>query len=193
MNKLKLIFGILSLVVAAGLVVVNLVLPPESIRFDIGYGNMPWVPPVVFAITGIVLMVTVRLDKRSEMAVSQPEVVQDPGKAALNQRLESAFLGLFFIMLAGWWLIPAAMAPKGLWSLATGLLLLGLNAARYASKIKMSGFTTILGSLSLLGGIIELAGLANLNGALLLLVLGAYLILKPWFEKQGVIGRAEEG
>ncbi len=192
MNKLKLTFGILSLVAAAGLVVANLALPPESLWFDIGYGNMPWVPPVVFAVTGLVLLVTAGTGKRSETTVPQPEAVQDPGKAALNQRLETTFLGLFIIMLGGWWLIPGTIAPKGLWSIAVGLLFLGLNAARYFSKIKMSGFTTFLGGLSLAGGIVELAGWAHLDGALLLLILGAYLILKPLWEKQGLFGRAEE-
>lgn len=33
----------------------------------------------------------------------------------------------------------------------------------------------------------------DLGGALLLIVLGAYLILKPWFDKQGLFGKAEEG
>jgi hypothetical protein len=122
----------------------------------------------------------------------KPKVIVDPEKDAFNKRLETVFWGLFLIMLAGWWLIPDETAPKGLWSIGVGLLLLGLNAVRYFSKIKMSGFTTFLGILSMLGGIIELTGLADMNGALLLIVLGAYLILKPWFEKKGLFGKAEE-
>jgi hypothetical protein len=195
MNKLKLILGIVCLVIAAALAVLNLTLSPDRIWFDIGYGNMPWVPPIVFVIVGIVLLATAGIGGQSETdanAQLKPAVIQDPVKAAFNKRLETAFWGLFLIMLAGWWLIPDETAPKGLWSIAVGLLLLGLNAVRYFSKIKMSGFTTFLGILSLLGGIIELAGLADLDGALLLFILGAYLILKPWFEKQGIFGKAEE-
>jgi hypothetical protein len=56
----------------------------------------------------------------------------------------------------------------------------------------MSGFTTVLGILSLIGGIAELIGFTSLEGALLLIILGAYLILKPWFEKQKLFGKAEE-
>jgi len=195
MNKLKLILGIVSLVISTALAVLNLTLSPDRIWFDIGYGNMPWVPPIVFGIIGIVLLATAGIGSQSETnSASQPkpEVILDPEKTALNKRLETVFWGLFLIMLAGWWLIPDETAPKGLWSIAVGLLLLGLNAVRYYSKIKMSGFTTFLGILSLLGGIIEIAGLADLNGALLLLILGAYLILKPWFEKHGLFGKAEE-
>jgi hypothetical protein len=156
---------------------------------------MPWVPPVVFAITGIILLATAGIGSQREPNTTvqlKPKVIVDPEKAAFNKRLETVFWGLFLIMLAGWWLIPDETAPKGLWSIGVGLLLLGLNAVRYFSKIKMSGFTTFLGILSLLGGIIELTGVADLNGALLLIVLGAYLILKPWFEKQGLFGKAEE-
>jgi|PlaIllAssembly_1097288.scaffolds.fasta_scaffold389264_1 hypothetical protein len=195
MNKIKLILGIISLIVATALAVLNLTLSPDRIWFDVGYGNMPWVPPVVFAITGIVLLATAGIGSQREPNTTvqlKPKVIVDPEKAAFNKRLETVFWGLFLIMLAGWWLIPDETAPKGLWSIGVGLLLLGLNAVRYFSKIKMSGFTTFLGILSLLGGIIELTGVADLNGALLLIVLGAYLILKPWFEKQGLFGKAEE-
>jgi hypothetical protein len=70
--------------------------------------------------------------------------------------------------------------------------MLGLNAARYFYKIKMSGFTTFLGILALLGGIGELVGLTRLGDALLLILLGAYLIIKPWFDKRQLFGKAEE-
>jgi hypothetical protein len=116
----------------------------------------------------------------------------DPQKATLNKSLETAFWGLFLIMLGGWALVPNETIPKGAWSIGVGLIMLGLNAARYFNKIRMSGFTTFLGILSLLGGIGELIGLADLGGAFLLIILGAYLILKPWFDKQGLFGKAEQ-
>ncbi len=123
---------------------------------------------------------------------SKPIPVQDPEKAALNKRLETTFWGLFLIMLGGWALVPAATIPKGAWSIGVGLLMLGLNATRYFSGIRMSGFTTVLGILAVLGGIGDMLGWADINGAFLLIILGAYLILKPWFEKQRLFGKAEE-
>jgi len=119
-------------------------------------------------------------------------VTHDLEKAALNKRLETVFWGVFLIMLGGWGLIPDEIIPKGAWSIGVGLLLLGLNATRYFNGIRMSGFTTILGILSLLGGIGDMLGWADLNGAVLLIILGAYLILKPWVEKQGLFGKAEQ-
>jgi hypothetical protein len=124
---------------------------------------------------------------------SKSDPVIDPDKVTLNKRLETAFWGLFLIMLGCQWLFPKDTLPNGLSSIGIGLILLGLNAVRYFSKIKMSGFTTVLGILALLGGIGEMIFKVDLDGALLLIILGAYLILKPWFEKQGLFGKAEQG
>lgn len=117
---------------------------------------------------------------------------RDPEKAMLNKRLETSFWGLFLIMLGGWALIPNETIPKGAWSIGVGLLLLGLNGARYLNKIRMSGFTTFLGILALVGGIGDMLGWADLNGAFILIILGAYLILKPWFEERRLFGKAED-
>src|SRR5512141_1002855 len=95
---------------------------------------------------------------------SKPTPVVNPEKATLNKRLETAFWGLFLIMLGGWAFIPKGNVPNGLWSIGVGLLLLGLNAVRYFNQIRMSGFTTVLGILSLVGGISEMFFKADLDG-----------------------------
>jgi hypothetical protein len=125
--------------------------------------------------------------------MAQIDTAVDPEKAALNKRLETIFWGLFLIMLGGWALIPGETIPKGAWSIAVGFLLLGLNAVRYFNRIRMSGFTTVLGILAILGGIGDMLGWADLDGAFLLIILGAYLILKPWFEERKLFGKAEKG
>ena len=125
-------------------------------------------------------------------AQTKMETTINPEKAALNKRLETVFWGLFLIMLGGWALIPNETIPKGAWSIGVGLLMLGLNLARYLNNIRMSGFTTILGILALLGGIAELLGWKSLDGALILIILGAYLILKPWFDEKRLFGKAEQ-
>ena len=123
---------------------------------------------------------------------TQTPVIQDPEKAALNKRLETIAWGLFLIMLGGFMFVPKNLAPDGLWSIAVGLIMLGLNVARYLNHVRMSGFTTILGLISILGGVVQLFGVKHLEGAFLLIMLGAYLILKPWFDQRRLFGKAEE-
>lgn len=120
-------------------------------------------------------------------------VTSDSEKAELNKRLETMFWGLFLMMLGGWALVPAETIPEGAWSIGVGLLLLGLNVTRYFLGIRMSGFTSLLGILLVLGVICgNYLGWKNFNGAFLLIILGLYLVLKPWFNKHKLFGKAEE-
>lgn len=118
--------------------------------------------------------------------------VPDPEKVAMNKRLETAGWGFFLLMAGGFALVPETMVPKGLWSIGFGLILLGLNAARYYNGIRMSSFTTFIGILSVLGGVVQLLGWKSMDGAFFLIILGAYLIIKPWFDKRQVFGKAEQ-
>jgi hypothetical protein len=196
MNTGRLIWGIICLAIAALLAVLNFTLPPENLMFMIGDTNMPWVPVTVLGIVGVVLVISAAQgsseeDKIKELKEKEPDFIIDEEAAARNKQLEAAAWGLFLIMLGGFALIPDAYIPKGAWSIGVGLIMLGLNAARYFSGIRMSGFTTVLGILAVGGGIAELLGFTSLEGGMLLIILGAYLILKPWFEKQQLFGKAE--
>lgn len=94
--------------------------------------------------------------------------------------------GAFFI----WWgileLFPSL--PDGTGALGIGLILLGLNAARYYSGIPTSRFSTTVGILAVVWGGLELAGVfLNLPFeipvfAILLVVLGV-MVLAPEFSK----------
>lgn len=193
MNKTKLIWGVICLVIAGGLVVLNLVLPPEDLMFQIGNTNMPWVPPIVLGIVGIFLLATVQQPaEQKEQAVQPPEVTTSPEKSTLNKRLESIAWGAFLVMLGGFMLVPNEIIKGGWWSIGVGLIFLGLNVARYFNGLRMSGFTFVLGILSIIGGVLDLVGIEGINGAVLIIVLGAYLILKPFIEKRRLFGKAEE-
>ena len=193
MNKSNLIWGIICLVITGGLVVANLTLPPENLMFQVGDQNMPWIPPIVLAVIGIILLANVNQKGENNITeqMSKPAPVIDPEKAAMNKRFESIGWGFFLIMLGGFMFIPDSMVEKGLWSIGIGLIFLGLNAARYFNGIRMSGFTTFLGILSLLGGIVQLLGWKPMDGAFFLIILGGYLILKPYFDKRQLFGKAE--
>jgi hypothetical protein len=86
MNKSNLIWGIVCLVIAGVLTVANLRLPAEDLMFQVGAVNMPWVPPVVLAIVGIVLLATANRPKAAKEKVDVGVV--DPDRAKLNKRLE---------------------------------------------------------------------------------------------------------
>ena len=123
---------------------------------------------------------------------TQETDLQDDRKRILNKRLESIGWGLFLIMIGGLSFVPDNQVPEGLWSIGVGLILLGLNLARYLYGIRMSGFTTVIGILALLTGIGDLIGLNLPTFAILLILLGANLIMKPWFEERGLFGKAEQ-
>ncbi len=75
-------------------------------------------------------------------------------KHALNRRYETIAWGAFFIV---WGLTSLfRFLPEGVGAIAIGLILLGLNAARYFSGIPTSGFTLFLGVIALIAGSGEL-------------------------------------
>jgi hypothetical protein len=193
MNVGRLVGGLICLAVAVLLAVLTYTLPEDEMMFMIGDDNVPIVPAIILAIVGIVLVATARTGNESARAeAAQPAEPVDEGKVALNKRLETIGWGCFLIMLGGFSFVPHEVVPKGLWSIGIGLIMLGLNGARYAYGIKMSGFTTVLGVISLISGVTQLIGLHSLEGPVLLIILGAYLIVKPWFEQRQLFGKAEQ-
>ena len=191
MNKSRLIWGIICLALAVLLAVLNVVLPEGKMMFMVDDTNMPWVPPVVLGILGIVLLATAVKREPETAQAAQPRIV-DEEKAALNKRLETMGWGCFLILLGGFMFVPEEIVKGGWWSIGVGLIMLGLNAARYFNGLRMSGFTTFLGIISVIGGVLDLVGLEGIDGAILLIALGGYLMLKPWFDKRQLFGKAEE-
>ena len=138
MNKTRLVWGIVCLVLAVLLGVLNLVLPADSIHFNLGKANLPWFPPAALGVVGIVLLVLAS-EPRAQSAEPQPpaqtaQEIKNPEKAALNKRYESVAWGCFLIMLGGFALIPGETIPKGFWSIGLGLIMLGLNQPATSSR-----------------------------------------------------------
>ncbi len=195
MNKSRLIWGIICLALAALLAVETSATPGGKMVFTVGDTNLP-IPPItpaiILGIVGIVLLATARSGTQKTALEAKAKTVQDEEKVALNKRLETIGWGCFLIMLGGFTFVPHEIVANGVWSIGVGVIMLGLNVTRYFYKIKMSGITTFLGILALLGGIAELLGVTSLQGALLLIILGAYLIVKPWFDQRQLFGKAEQ-
>ena len=73
----------------------------------------------------------------------------------LNRRFETIAWGAFFI----WWGLTTLFSflPEGIGTIGIGLILLGLNAARYVNKIPMSVFTLTIGTVAVVLGALEAA------------------------------------
>jgi ABC-type nickel/cobalt efflux system permease component RcnA len=196
MKKGHLIGGIICLAAALLIAVLAVAAPPGvTLSFMVEGTNMPFIPAIGLGILGVWLLVTGRRSEEEEAAkttAAEQEDVELSEKAILNKRLETIGWGLFLVMLGGFTLVPQELVAKGLWSIGVGVIMLGLNVTRYFYKIKMSGFTTFLGVISLLSGVTQLMGMHELDAAILLIILGAYLIVKPWFDKRQLFGKAED-
>jgi hypothetical protein len=191
MNKARLIWGIICLALAVLLAVLVAVLPAGQITFMVDGTDMPYIPPIILGIIGIALLNSARRQTPEANQETQQQAV-DEVKVALNKRLETIGWGCFLVMLGGFMFVPDMLVAKGVWSIGVGVIMLGLNVARYCYKIRMSGFTTVLGIVSLSSGIAQLVGVQTLGGPTLLVILGAYLIFKTWFDKRQIFGKAEE-
>jgi hypothetical protein len=191
MKKSNLIGGVICLAIAGLLIVLYFILPEGNVTFMVAEQNMPWLPPMILGVIGIVLLAT-GANGEAEEGEKVPALI-DEDKVTLNKRLETMGWGFFLIMLGGFALVPKDVVPRGAWSIGLGLLLLGLNLARYLNKIKMSGFTTFLGVISLISGVMEFSGLYEAEGAVLLIILGLYVMVKPYFDRRQLFGKAEEG
>jgi hypothetical protein len=101
-----------------------------------------------------------------------------------NKRLESIGWALFLIMIGSHWLQPDERVPGYSWLIGAGLIMLGINGARYIKGIKMSGFTVILGTLALVAGLGSLFGVKLPLIAILFILIGASIILKLLLEKK---------
>ncbi len=104
-----------------------------------------------------------------------------------NRTFEGLAWGAFFI----WWGLTELfqVLPNGTGVLGFGLILVGLNAARFLNGIPTSGFTLTLGILALGWGGLELAGFfLNLPFelpifAILLVVLGIVMLARELMGK----------
>jgi hypothetical protein len=107
------------------------------------------------------------------------EVLPQP-KEALNRRLETIGWGLFLIIIGALWLLPDGTVPDGAWLIAAGVIMLGVNLVRYLNQIKMSGASLFLGLLMAIFGVGEFLGMDLPVLAVLLIVFGVGMILRPW-------------
>ena len=104
-------------------------------------------------------------------------------KEQLDARLGDIGWAVLLITIGTIWLLPEKQVPQGSWLIAAGLILIGLNAVRYFNGIRMSGFSLVLGTVTLLAGIGTFFAWNLPLFAIALIVIGVCMLLKP------VVGR----
>jgi hypothetical protein len=98
----------------------------------------------------------------------------------ISRNFDAIGWGALFI----WWGISVLITslPVGTVAIGTGVILIGVNVARKLSGVPISGFSTTVGVLALVWGVLELVGvLLNLPFelpifAILLIVLGVIVL-----------------
>ena len=102
----------------------------------------------------------------------------------LNRRFEETGWAIFLIMIGGLWLLPEGRLSSHVWLIGAGLIMLGINFARYFSGMKMSGFTVFLGVVALVAGAGGLFNIALPILPALFIILGVSLLMRALFKKQ---------
>ena len=64
-----------------------------------------------------------------------------------------------------------------------GVIVVGVNVARYVKQIKLNGFTTLLGLFALAAGVSALVGVRIPLFAIFLVVVGGDILFRPQFHR----------
>jgi hypothetical protein len=109
-------------------------------------------------------------------------VVRGPRREALDHQLERVSWALFLIMIGGLAFVPAV--PSGAWLVGTGLIMLGLNAARWMNGLRTSTFTIVVGVAALALGVAQVVGTDLPVFPLLLILIGASILWRTFVERK---------
>ena len=101
----------------------------------------------------------------------------------LDKRLEDIGWALFLMMVGILWLVPDSVVPRGTWILATGMIMIGINAIRSMNGIPINRVSTALGVFALVAGAVSIAGVDLPLFPILLVVIGAMILVKPLFAR----------
>lgn len=118
--------------------------------------------------------------------INEISVHGSTNKLALSNRLDDFGWAVLLIVIGIIWLLPENVMPRGSWLIATGVILLGLNAIRYFNGITMVGFSLVAGVLALLAGLGSFFGLTLPLFAIALILIGVVMLFKPLLDRSSV-------
>ena len=100
---------------------------------------------------------------------------------ATAKKIDATTWGLLLLITGILLLLPSRTVPEAAWLVLAGAILLGASGVRYATHLRVSAFIVALGLLAIAAGISAIAGLDLPLFAAFLVLLGASIILRPWF------------
>ena len=116
----------------------------------------------------------------------------DANRIALERRFEDLGWGVLLTVVGTIWLLPDEDVPHGGWLIAAGLIMLGLNTARFFSGLRTSGLSIVVGALALIAGLGEFFGIGVPILPIALILIGTYSLLKPLRYKDAA-ARPDQG
>lgn len=102
---------------------------------------------------------------------------------AREKRLDEIAWGSFLAVMGGLMLVPEVVLPRGLWLIAIGVILVGVNVARYLSHIRINWFIAVLGVFAFGAGVAAFFGVNIPLFAILLIVVGGGILFRPLFHR----------
>jgi hypothetical protein len=107
----------------------------------------------------------------------------EPEHAGLDRQLEEIAWGILLVMIGLLWFFPEGMLPRDIWLVGSALIILGLNLARYLSRLRVNVFMTVLGLIALAAGVGGIYGVHLRLLPLLPILIGAQLLVRPLMRK----------
>ena len=101
----------------------------------------------------------------------------------IGSTTQRATWGLLLLITGIVWLVPREQVPEGAWLLGVAAVLLGVNVVRAFERIRMNGFSLILGILALAAALTRLWRPDLPLLAVCLVVIGASVVLRPLFAR----------
>jgi hypothetical protein len=93
-----------------------------------------------------------------------------------NRRIEHATWAIFLMFFGLMFIVDEKYIPDGAWMMGIGILLILLNGIRYLQTLPISHFTAGLGVVLIILGAGDYASYNVPTGALVIFVIGAFLL-----------------